>query len=153
VAKRLGSKVDDIGNLHSTSRDFKHNATILSLAIEQADDYLRELPGKIEVVVDLDETCKLALTKFKGDWHLWVLHHGNGSIEFQLARQATVEQKVEIAKLLPILYQKLLEGLSNRKTSLSEGIDELRKLPFLDFEELAARAKEVEAYQNVKAPF
>jgi hypothetical protein len=121
--------------LKEQSRLYSQKATLLSNMLEQAEQFLRQMPGKVPVQTQTDHSeCELAFAKTGGDWRLVLIEFVNGSeAKGNTVTQGTILQKAEAARLLPELYQLLISKLTDGQEAIESGLRSLKELPFLDF--------------------
>jgi hypothetical protein len=120
--------------LQASSREYARKATQLSNLLVDAEQFVREMPGKIEVHTEVErgEAC-LSFEKSKNDWALILRLEGYDERPVRVS-QANIQQKAEAAKQLPALYGLLLHHFSSMQIQVDRGLDALKELPFLDFD-------------------
>ena len=103
-------------------------STQLSNQLEQAEQFLEQMPGKMQISVtgsskwDVLEFCR------KGEG--WGLYYGveeDGS----WVTEAPVQVKAAAAKLLPELVERLITTQADKLSEVEIGLDALSGLPFL----------------------
>lgn len=124
--------------LEEQSRLYSQKATLLSNLLEQAEQFLREMPGKVAIQTGLPHRdFDLAFIKMGGDWRLVFVEYEGETPKLVPVVQATILQKAEAAKLLPELYGLLVDKLTEGQAEIDRGLESLKDLPFLDLGEHA----------------
>lgn len=125
------SKVLD--ELNKQSQVYSEKATLLSNLLEQAEQFFREMPGKVAIQT-YREHCdqELGFVKMGGEWRLVLIEFEEGKPKLVPVTQSTILQKALAATLLPDLYQQLIEKLCEGQSEIDRGLQQLKELPFLD---------------------
>ena len=134
----MGNQKGDafLRELQCKSDAFAAKATRLSKVIENIDDFLQQLPGKVEVSVPGE---KHSILEFSKHSHGWVLWYGNERDGYNLTA-APVEIKAEAAKFLPKLIEVLVAKINDRLSTVDAGLKSLEGIPYLDIEGMESDA-------------
>jgi len=111
---------------------YAKKATELSDMLERAEAFLREMPGKVDIIVVGDggpDWDKLEFTRNQSDgWRLW---YGPDDEKGAWVTEASVEIKASAAKLLPLLVQRLMDTQTSKLSEVECGLEALSQVPFL----------------------
>lgn len=115
--------------LNRKAKEFAEKSTRLSNQLEEAEAFLQEMPGKLEVSVG-EGWGQLSFSRCQSGWRLWYGSEQDG----ELVTEASVETKAHAASLLPELVNRLFAVVSERLEQVDAGLTALKDVPFLDNE-------------------
>ena len=115
--------------LRDNAERFAHKATQLSNRLAYAVDFLNSLEGKIDVRVT-DGYAALSFERQPGGE--WFLLYSTPDACYELT-QASILLKAKAAKLLPKLFDKLMQESELRLAAVEEALEALNEIPFLPF--------------------
>jgi hypothetical protein len=127
--------------LQSQSILYSQKATLLSKLLEQAEQFLRQMPGKIAIRTESSNSSyDLGFAKEGGIWRLelWRFEDDGMNSKIIPVTQANILQKATAATLLPELYERLKSTFTQGQAEIDRGLESLKDLPFLDFDEFTA---------------
>lgn len=119
---------DILRELRQKSVQFSEKSSRLSDSLSNAEEFLREIPGKIQISVgDGEDILTFLRTDRAGGWRLWY-----GGAEFgQWVLQSPIEIKAKAAVLLPQLLRELLAAITTNLQDVEAGLEALNNSPFL----------------------
>ena len=103
-------------------------STQLSNQLEEAEQFLQQMPGKMQLTVmgnrpeDVLEFCRVS--------DEWRLYYGVGE-DGAWVTESTVQIKAAAARLLPFLVKKLMATQTDNLAKVETGLEALSGLPFL----------------------
>lgn len=117
--------------LRQKSEQFSAKSSRLSDSLSRAEEFLRDIPGKIQISVgDGEDTLGFFRADRAGGWRLWY-----GGEEYgQLVAQAPIEVKAKAAVLLPQLIREMLAAITTNLQDVEAGLEALDNSPFLKAE-------------------
>ncbi len=115
--------------LERKANEYASKATQLSTMLEQAEQFLQEMPGKIKIEVSEDNSpYTLEFFRHQTDgWRLWYGVDQEGSF----VTDASVTEKAAAAKLLPELVNQLVSLQTQRLSQVEDALEALNTIPFL----------------------
>ena len=113
-------------DLKRKTKLYAEKTTQLSNMLEEVVDFLRQIPGKTEVVVGDHQYDKLEFIRNGDTWDLW---YGPDSDEGGWVTKSSVSIKAAAAKMLPRLFEKLLGEQSAHLLEVEKGLEALNSLP------------------------
>ena len=114
--------------LHDNAAALQRKSTLLSELIERVENFLNELPSKIEVLYKVADKKYLRFTRDKERWRLSYDDGGTGRLWLT---EATVEIKAHAARFLPNLYSQLVTDQSKRLNEVEAALNALKNIPIL----------------------
>ena len=115
-------------DLKRKTKLYAEKTTQLSNMLEEVVEFLRQIPGKTEVIVRHSDYDKLEFIRRGDEWDLWFgpeeVHIGGGWVT-----SSSVTIKAAAAKMLPELFEKLLGEQSSHLLEVEKGLNALQSLP------------------------
>jgi len=112
--------------MQQKSEGYAEKTTRLSNRLEAAEQFLKQLPGKLEVSVWGGSNC-LSFTRCEDGWCLWYSAEPDG----QRVTEAPVSVKAIAAQLLPELVDTLFARISDQTAQVDAGLEALDTIEFL----------------------
>lgn len=146
MARKSPAKERILMDLREKSTEYALKATQLSNLLQQAEEFLREMPGKVEVATPIDQLGhSLALERRGKEWSLVLLRwHDDEINESNIVTRSSIAVKANAARLLPSLYLILVDHVEAAHEDVAIALASLGDLPFLDFE----RAKQGVGFES-----
>jgi hypothetical protein len=153
MAPKTSRKAEILNDLKEQSAAYAENATRLSSALEEVEQFFNELPGKVTVSTDCDdgEYIRISLDKTPDGWKLLLWDSEPPVLqEFPIrVIQASVYYKAAAAQLLPELYEKLVNHFSQMRYRVDMGLSRLKELPFLDLDDVDTTEVEKDSRNSI----
>ena len=126
MPKRTGRAPDPMRKLQETSNEYSEKASRISTIIQSTQDFLSELPGKIEFEVAGENGDILSFERANKAWGLWYRIRNHPP---RPATQCTVMEKAAFAPLLVQLVNGLQTETDRRLEAVRLGFDAVNELP------------------------
>lgn len=122
-----------LAELNLRAAKYAEKATQVSNLLQRAEYVFQEMPGKLQVLVgDADDDGELSFQREEGKWRLTFVTREEGGLSHYVVTESPVEIKARAAKLLPELFNTLLDLQKERQDLLDNALEALKEIPFLD---------------------
>ncbi len=135
-----------LDELRGKSIVYMEKSTRLSHALEQAEDFLNELPSKVSIGTEVEQDTQYRLWLQRAGKDSWCLmlddYEAPDKHRSNRVTHTNVFYKAKAAELLPELYGLLIDHFEHLQNQIDKGLAKLKELPFLDLSDIDTSAVE-----------